>query len=334
MKTQLALIFSLVTLAAWAQTNSVQISAQTNLFPFLNCASNVIYTNATILSVTPAFADVEFDGGLERVPLQNLPEFLQQRYHYNPTNAAQFELTQKVHAKDQKLAQTAHVAEQERLDAANHSWLLKNGAVFSGIYVSSGTSTVVVNKGGTNYFLTIADLSANDQAYVAQMQLAQRQARLNAEADQMISAGMIEYSVKLIDNFPEKVESQRGWMDAEFVEINSDRVDFPEARLGFEVQDKNNDFYYYCYAEKELPGNNWPNDISDYNPNPLIPVITNLKNGDKVRLVGSVGAISPAAFLSGDYQRFFKVEKVEMIETAAEKKLIEDAAGEKPDISQ
>jgi hypothetical protein len=119
MKTQLALFFSLVTLAAWAQTNSVQVSTPTNFFPFLNCASNVVYTNATILSVTPLYADVEFDAGLERVPLQNLPDFLQQRYHYNPTNAAQFELAEKARAKARKLAQAAQAAEEERLDAAN-----------------------------------------------------------------------------------------------------------------------------------------------------------------------------------------------------------------------
>jgi hypothetical protein len=218
--------------------------------------------------------------------------------------------------------------------AAPRTWTFQTGVKFQGDYVSSGTTTVVVNKGGTNYFLTIADLSTDDRAYVAQKQLTQRQAQLDVETNQMISAGMIEYTTKLIDNFPEKVESQRGWMDAEFVEINSDKVDFPEVRLGFEVQDKNNDFYYYCYAEKELPGNNLANDISDYKSNSLIPVITNLKNGDKVRLVGSVGAISPAAFLSGDYQRFFKVEKVEMIETAAEKKAREEAADSSSGSSQ
>jgi hypothetical protein len=119
MKAQLVLIFAIAGLNVSAQTNSVQVPTQTNFFPFLNCASNVVYTNATILSVTPAFADVDFDGGLERVPLQKLPEFLQQRYHYNPTNAAQFELAEKARAKARKLALAAQVAEQERLDAAN-----------------------------------------------------------------------------------------------------------------------------------------------------------------------------------------------------------------------
>jgi hypothetical protein len=65
--------------------------------------------------------------------------------------------------------------------AAPRTWTFQAGVKVEGDYVSSGTTTVVINRGGTNFFLKISDLSTNDQAYVAQMQLAQRQARLDAE---------------------------------------------------------------------------------------------------------------------------------------------------------
>jgi hypothetical protein len=95
------------------------VQGQTNFFPFLNCASNVVYTNATIMSVTPAFADVDFDGGIARVPLANLPDFLQQRYYYDPTNAAQFAVQEKAREAARKLAKAKAAAEQARLDALN-----------------------------------------------------------------------------------------------------------------------------------------------------------------------------------------------------------------------
>jgi hypothetical protein len=98
---------------------AVQLSAQTNFFPLLNCASNVVYTNATILRVTPAEAVVNFDGGIVKVQLQNLPEFLRQRYHYDPTNAAQYALAEKARNQARKLAQVREAAEQTQLDAAN-----------------------------------------------------------------------------------------------------------------------------------------------------------------------------------------------------------------------
>jgi hypothetical protein len=106
------LIFSL-------SLGTFMVQAQTNFFPFLNCTSNVVYTNATIISVTPAFADVDFDGGIARVPLGNLPDFLQQRYHYDPANAAQFAVQEKAREAARKLAIAKAAAEQARLDALN-----------------------------------------------------------------------------------------------------------------------------------------------------------------------------------------------------------------------
>jgi hypothetical protein len=70
--------------------------------------------------------------------------------------------------------------------------------VVTGDYVSSGTTTLVVKTDGTNCFLNISDLSTNELPYLAQVQLAQRQARLNAEVKQMQQAGMIEFTKEIL----------------------------------------------------------------------------------------------------------------------------------------
>ena len=206
--------------------------------------------------------------------------------------------------------------------AAPRNWVLKTGETLSGDYVSSGTTTLVVKTGGTNCFLKISNLSSNDLAFVAEMQVAQRQARLDAEAKQMQQAGMIEFTEQMIKGFPEKVDDKSGWMDAKFLDL-SDSFVYARMELGFNVDDKNGDLYMFCFAEKVfLPDHiSSPDDISKSPPNPLIPVISNLKRGDKVRLIGKV--------VNGSFysqHRLFHVEKVEMIESAAEKKAKEEAA--------
>jgi hypothetical protein len=64
----------------------VQAYAQTN-FDVLVCA-NASYTNATIVRATPAYVVVDFDGGIAKVCLTNLPPLLQEKYHYDPAAAA------------------------------------------------------------------------------------------------------------------------------------------------------------------------------------------------------------------------------------------------------
>lgn len=206
--------------------------------------------------------------------------------------------------------------------AAPHDWVLKTGKTITGDYVSSGTTTLVVKTGGTNCFLKISNLSSNDLAFIAEMQVKQRQARLDAEAKQMAQAGMIEFTKQMIESFPEKVDDKNGWMDAKFISL-SDGFVYARMELGFEVDDKVGDFYMFCFAEKVfLPDHiSSPDDISNSPPNPLIPVISNLKRGDKVRLIGKV--------VNGSFysqHRLFHVQKVEMIESAAEKKAREEAA--------
>jgi hypothetical protein len=126
------------------------VQGQTNFFPFLNCASNVVYTNATIISVTPAFVDVDFDGGIARVPLANLPDFLQARYHYDPTNAAHFAEVEKARSQARKLAEAKAAAEQARLDALNVGPVckLQVEAIIDGQFGSPKCSVSGGNGGG------------------------------------------------------------------------------------------------------------------------------------------------------------------------------------------
>jgi hypothetical protein len=209
--------------------------------------------------------------------------------------------------------------------AAPRTWVLKTGETVTGDYVSSGTTTLVVKTGGTNCFLKIADLATNDQAYIAKIKADQKQARLDAEAKQMQQAGMIEFTANLIDNFPEKVRSKTGWMDANFYDFDKYAGRSSEIDLGFDVEDSLGKSYRHCVACKTLHGPNWPYDQGQNDrPNPLVNEISNLKRGDKVRLYGSVNDRGP---LSDDYtQLFFYIDRIEIIETAAEKKAPEQTA--------
>jgi hypothetical protein len=118
-------------------------------------------------------------------------------------------------------------------------------------------------------------------------------------------------------------------MDAEFFELGGSEVDSPEINLGFTVQDENGDFYDHCFVKKEFLGNNFPSDPSDTKPNPLVPVIANLKQGDRVRLLGKVTWIA-----INDDRLGFSVDQMKMIETAAEKKAREEATDNHSDLSQ
>jgi hypothetical protein len=82
----------------------IRVQADTNFFEILTCGDTT-YTNATIGHVTPSYATVTFAGGIVQVPLRDLPENLQQQYHYNSNAAAQF-LLEKKHKSDELRAKT------------------------------------------------------------------------------------------------------------------------------------------------------------------------------------------------------------------------------------
>jgi hypothetical protein len=202
--------------------------------------------------------------------------------------------------------------------AAPHTWTFTTGKTFDGDYYSSGTTAVVIRNNGTNYIFKMADLSTNDLAYVAKIQADQKQAKLDAEVKQMQQAAQMEFTSDLIENFPEKVNQQRGWMDSEFLELENIYTSGEEdANLGFAVADKNDNSFYKCVVSKYLPV---PGDSTGLQHNPLVEYVTGLKRHDKIRLVGTVSAP-----LSSDYRRF-NVERVEIIETTAEKKNREQAS--------
>ncbi len=210
--------------------------------------------------------------------------------------------------------------------AAPHTWTFTTGKTFDGDYYSSGTTAVVIRSNGTNHIFKIADLSTNDLAYVAKIQADQKQAKLDAEVKQMQQAGMIELSEKLLEKFPERVDRRAGWMDVEFWRLttgygaNEGYAD-SATELGLAVTDKNGDMFDRCVAQKWILGPNFMSgDNSDEKPNPYVSIIENLKSGDRIRLIGT--AHTPAV---SDYRRF-DVDRVEIIETAAEKKAREDAA--------
>ena len=67
------------------------VVAQTNeaVIPVLT-AGDQSFTNARITHVTPAYAVVSYDGGIVQVALSNLPAAYQEKYDYNPVEAANY----------------------------------------------------------------------------------------------------------------------------------------------------------------------------------------------------------------------------------------------------
>jgi hypothetical protein len=202
--------------------------------------------------------------------------------------------------------------------AAPHTWILSTGKTVAGDYVSSGATTLVVKTGGTNCFLAISNLSTNDLAYVAKIKADQKQARLDAEAKQLAAQGYIEVNAQLLENFPEKVNFKKVWMDCEFWRFSPYTAmgeTAPDVILILQVSDKDKNLYQYCEIFKDLSDDNF----STSRPNPVAQALSNLKSGDKIRLIG-------IGHNTGSGYHKFEIQNFEMIETAAEKKAREQAA--------
>ncbi|MGA2242445.1 MAG: hypothetical protein ABSH11_10480 [Verrucomicrobiota bacterium] len=200
--------------------------------------------------------------------------------------------------------------------AAPHAWVLKTGETVTGDYVSSGTTKLVVKSEGTNCFLNISDLSTNELPYLARMQFAQHQAQLDAEAKKLAEQGYIEVNAQLLENFPEKVNFKKAWFDCTFVRFTPYTAagdTAPDVMLVLEVDDKDGNIYTHCEAYKYLSDDNY----ATSRPNPVARALSNLKRGDKIRLIG-------IAHNPGTGYHEFDIQNFEMIETAAEKKARED----------
>jgi hypothetical protein len=134
----------------------------------------------------------------------------------------------------------------------------------------------------------------------------------------MSAAGKMEFTVEQIENFPEKVVTHHGWMDCYFQGLDNIFVESKEDELGFDIRDKNDQWFHDCRAIKVNP--------HDGTPDPVIAEIMNLKRGDKVRIIGyAMPDIQNDNMnkITGIY-----VSKIEMIESAADaaavKKVKED----------
>ena len=75
---------------------------------------NMVYTNAVITRVTPAYALVNYEAGVAQIPMSNLPAVYQDQFGYTPQKAAQFLDEER---QIQKKQQAALQAEQASLRA-------------------------------------------------------------------------------------------------------------------------------------------------------------------------------------------------------------------------
>ncbi|HTX20498.1 MAG TPA: hypothetical protein VMD27_01370 [Candidatus Aquilonibacter sp.] len=193
-----------------------------------------------------------------------------------------------------------------------HTWTLKTGAKFTGDYFTSGTEAIVIKSHGTNCLLKISDLSTNDWLYFQDCKAAQRQHQLDAEATQMRAAGQMEFTSKMLENFPEKVMNQQGWMDGTFEDFSAIGLygDDKDFLLGFWIKDKSDDAFDDCVVFKKNP--------HDDQPAPELAEVMNLKQGDRVRFFGC-----PQEKEEGDRDLRFYISHVEMIESAADAAAIE-----------
>ncbi len=122
-------------------------------------------------------------------------------------------------------------------------------------------------------------------------------------------------------------------MGAEYRGLNTFLKPNPDESLCFGVIDSQGNNFDYCVVAKKLyPKGTFTSAeilagaLNNYTPNPLVNVAFNLKRGDKVRLIGYCDDSLPFAE-SPDGERdihpWFYVERIEMIESAADAAAVE-----------
>lgn len=86
----------------------------------------------------------------------------------------------------------------------------------------------------------------------------------------------VEFSAKLLINFPERVNRRQGWMDAKFYEIDNSPIDelmgdgYTSIDASFTVEDKNGDLFQNCLVKKAKFGDQ----------------LLQLQDGDYIRITG------------------------------------------------
>jgi outer membrane murein-binding lipoprotein Lpp len=169
-------------------------NAQTNFFPLL-CCSNRTYTNATIISLTPATALIDFDSGGERISITNLPSELQIRYHYDSVKAKKYlEAQEAKKAAQQERANqevAAFAAAQNTLSPAQKICVTKIIDMFFNVEIveaNGQSSEAYIPKLPSEVITFIGDFN-QAQADAASLEQQVRQARYNANrAEQLYDA--------------------------------------------------------------------------------------------------------------------------------------------------
>jgi hypothetical protein len=193
-------------------------------------------------------------------------------------------------------------------NGAPRIWTLQTGATISGNYYSSGNEFVVIKHDGTNCLLRINALSQGDQKFV---QAEIRSRNLNAETNAFNQEGLINFSGKIIENFPIENWKKEGWMDAEFrgVQQYAGRDSFED--LGFYLKDDDGNLLMHCAVDKD--------------DSELVKAVMGLKEGDKIRTIGTIWLDAAEVANLNHPTAYFIVTKIEMIESKAEQDSAETA---------
>jgi hypothetical protein len=156
----------------------VQAADDTNTFAVLEC-KNESFTNARISSVTAAYAIIFYDGGGKKVPLSDLPQFLQERYGYDANKAAQLLADEKkkkeaiANAYAQQLAtETATQGERQKVR------ILK----VLGNYIGDTRCEIDASGGQQEVLMSGGDFS-NVQEYYSELDTLQSDAATSPAAD-------------------------------------------------------------------------------------------------------------------------------------------------------
>jgi hypothetical protein len=143
----------------------------TNTFAVLEC-KNQSFTNARISSVTAAYAIIFYDGGGKKVPLGDLPQFLQERYGYDPNKADQFLAAEK----EKKEAAAQAYAQQMAMETPTQGERQKVRVLkVLGNYIGDTRCEIEASGSQQEVLMSGGDFS-NVQQYYAQLEILQSDA--------------------------------------------------------------------------------------------------------------------------------------------------------------
>lgn len=161
-------------------------------------------------------------------------------------------------------------------------WTFQKGGKIQGQFggfVYQKPNQILIKKSGTNYSVNVSDLSTNDQQFIDSLREKYKTAASENEARELSNLGLMEFTTKLFQNFPERINQKRGWMDATFYKLDPTAANIPHIQLGFLVDDKEGELFFHAMVDKYLNQN-----MSDKNP--LAELVSDLRHGDKIRLIG------------------------------------------------